>query len=148
MGALALLADSFEDPQDLNRQGYNLYCKFRPPMDKWGGKSEVKLSDILDLRPGATVKTGVPKQEDDVKQEDANMEGDGVKVEEDTSEDDGDAPQEPPSKRRKVKAEDDDDDGTRLKQEGVNQDELAQFMDQLDDVDDDEDDSASEYVDE
>lgn len=50
LGAMALLAQSFEDPQQLNNRGYSLYCDFRPENTGWGVKQEVKLETILRLR--------------------------------------------------------------------------------------------------
>ena len=50
MGALTLLAQSFDDPQQLNNRGYSLYCEFRPENPGWGVKQEVQLATILRLR--------------------------------------------------------------------------------------------------
>ncbi|KIM25239.1 hypothetical protein M408DRAFT_17386 [Serendipita vermifera MAFF 305830] len=52
MGALYLLARSFEDPQKLNHRGYSLYCDFRPGGGGWGAKGDVKLEHVLRLREG------------------------------------------------------------------------------------------------
>ncbi|KAG6890538.1 hypothetical protein C0992_000798 [Termitomyces sp. T32_za158] len=48
-GALRLLASSF-NVEDLNGLAWGLYAQFRPTVDQWGAKSEVKCSTILDLR--------------------------------------------------------------------------------------------------
>lgn len=53
MGALYLLARSFEDPQKLNYRGYSLYCDFRPGGGGWGARGDVKLAYILRLREGS-----------------------------------------------------------------------------------------------
>ncbi|KAG6873771.1 hypothetical protein C0995_011590 [Termitomyces sp. Mi166 len=48
-GALKLLANSF-DVEELNSSAWGLYAEFRPTVDRWGARSEVKCSTILDLR--------------------------------------------------------------------------------------------------
>lgn len=49
IGSMRLLAASF--PQhELNAKGYGLYLEFRPDVDGWGKKAELKMSTILDLR--------------------------------------------------------------------------------------------------
>ncbi|PVG00538.1 hypothetical protein CPB86DRAFT_754796 [Serendipita vermifera] len=50
LGALFLLANSYEDPQRLNQKGYSLYCTFRPEGGGWGLRGDLKLSTILNLR--------------------------------------------------------------------------------------------------
>jgi hypothetical protein len=50
MGALYLLAQSFDDPQKLNYSAYSLYCDFRPGGGGWGVKGDVKLGYILGRR--------------------------------------------------------------------------------------------------
>ncbi|GAA5918233.1 hypothetical protein JCM1841_005320 [Sporobolomyces salmonicolor] len=49
VGAMRLLANSF-DPNELNEKGYGLYLSFRPDVDGWGKKAELRLSTILNLR--------------------------------------------------------------------------------------------------
>jgi hypothetical protein len=49
MGALYLLAQSFDDPQKLNHSAYSLYCDFRPGGGGWGVKGDVKLGYVLSL---------------------------------------------------------------------------------------------------
>ncbi|KAG5342547.1 hypothetical protein C0989_000675 [Termitomyces sp. Mn162] len=48
-GALKLLANSF-DVEELNGLAWGLYAEFRPTVNRWGARSEVKCSTILDLR--------------------------------------------------------------------------------------------------
>ncbi|KZT62966.1 hypothetical protein CALCODRAFT_526375 [Calocera cornea HHB12733] len=50
MGAMRLLSLSFT-PEALNNRGYALYCDFRPSVDGWGKRAEMRISDILALRP-------------------------------------------------------------------------------------------------
>ncbi|RDB22822.1 hypothetical protein Hypma_010099 [Hypsizygus marmoreus] len=91
IGALKLLADSFS-PQEINSMAWSLYAEFRPTVDQWGGRSEVKCSTILDLRkknaepaePPATTAQGI------------------VKVEE-TGGEDGDVRDDVPPERKKMK---------------------------------------------
>ncbi|KIJ70041.1 hypothetical protein HYDPIDRAFT_171956 [Hydnomerulius pinastri MD-312] len=49
MGALRLLAASYI-PQELNTQGFALYADFRPAVDGWGKRGEVRFERILGLR--------------------------------------------------------------------------------------------------
>ncbi|GAA5844958.1 hypothetical protein JCM9279_000056 [Rhodotorula babjevae] len=49
VGSMRLLADSFS-PAELNTKGYGLYLDFRPDVDGWGKKAELRMSTILDLR--------------------------------------------------------------------------------------------------
>ncbi|KAH7887672.1 hypothetical protein F5I97DRAFT_1935756 [Phlebopus sp. FC_14] len=49
MGALRLLAASFT-PQELNDKGFSLYADFRPSVDGWGRRGEVRCERILSLR--------------------------------------------------------------------------------------------------
>jgi hypothetical protein len=46
---LKLLASSFT-VQELNSKAWSLYAEFRPAVDQWGKRSEVKCSTILALR--------------------------------------------------------------------------------------------------
>lgn len=128
MGALLLLAEAYSDPQALNRTAYSLYCDFRPESERWGGKGAIKLAAILTLRPGPRGNSMQVLGAENV-----------VRV---GSEITGDQPQLPESaaecalhaKKRKV-------DGDKvaegqLTEDGLDQDELAQFMADLDDMDD------------
>ncbi|KAG9050050.1 hypothetical protein FS842_011434, partial [Serendipita sp. 407] len=47
LGALQVLASSYDDPQLLNNKGYSLYSDFRPENSGWGLKGEIKLESIL-----------------------------------------------------------------------------------------------------
>ncbi|KAG2116110.1 uncharacterized protein F5147DRAFT_676008 [Suillus discolor] len=49
IGALRLLAESFSPPE-LNNKGFGLYAEFRPDVDGWGKRGEVRCEQILSLR--------------------------------------------------------------------------------------------------
>jgi hypothetical protein len=49
MGALRLLAESYA-PQDVNERGWGLYADFRPDVQGWGARGEVRCEKILGLR--------------------------------------------------------------------------------------------------
>ena len=49
IGALRLLAESFPLPE-LNNKGFALYAEFRPDVDGWGKRGEVRCERILSLR--------------------------------------------------------------------------------------------------
>ena len=49
MGALRLLALSYP-PKLLNNIGWSLYIGFRPEVDGWGKRSQVKCDTILQLK--------------------------------------------------------------------------------------------------
>lgn len=49
VGALRLLAAS-HSPQELNEVGYGLYTEFRPAVEGWGKRGEVRCETILKLR--------------------------------------------------------------------------------------------------
>ena len=49
VGALRLLAESYP-PQELNKVGFSLYADFRPTVDGWGKRGEVRCERILSLR--------------------------------------------------------------------------------------------------
>ena len=68
-------------------QGYALYLDFRPQVEKWGEKGELKVSDILNLRRFLTHAKADPKEEEG-KEETG---GQRVKVEEDVKPDIGSA---------------------------------------------------------
>ncbi|KAG6821636.1 hypothetical protein H0H93_000145 [Arthromyces matolae] len=55
-GALKLLADSFK-VEEINSRAWGLYADFRPSVDRWGARSEVKYSTILDLRGKDSIST-------------------------------------------------------------------------------------------
>jgi len=58
IGSLRLLAASYP-PGELNTKGYSLYADFRPGVEGWGQRSEVRCETILGLR-----KTGVKAVEE------------------------------------------------------------------------------------
>ncbi|KAJ7180175.1 hypothetical protein C8R43DRAFT_972017 [Mycena crocata] len=49
LGALRLLVESYT-PQEINGKAWGLYCDFRPEVNGWGERAEVKCETILDLR--------------------------------------------------------------------------------------------------
>lgn len=49
VGALRLLAETYP-PQELNKVGFSLYADFRPTVDGWGKRGEVRCERILSLR--------------------------------------------------------------------------------------------------
>ncbi|KAH7914198.1 hypothetical protein BJ138DRAFT_1057479 [Hygrophoropsis aurantiaca] len=49
LGALRLLAQSYT-PQELNAKGFGLYAEFRPVVDGWGQRGDVRCDRILSLR--------------------------------------------------------------------------------------------------
>ncbi|KAK0490930.1 hypothetical protein IW261DRAFT_1547212 [Armillaria novae-zelandiae] len=64
IGALRLLAESFT-PKELNNKGWALYTEFRPSVNAWGERSEVKCEIILNLRNptvNAAEATGTSKE--------------------------------------------------------------------------------------
>jgi hypothetical protein len=52
LGAMRLLAESYDDPMELNRMGFTLYAGFRPDVDGWGGRGVIKCETILGMRKG------------------------------------------------------------------------------------------------
>ncbi len=54
VGALRLLALSYP-PNEINSKGWSLYAGFRPQVDGWGKRSEVKCAAILILRRKETI---------------------------------------------------------------------------------------------
>ena len=128
MGALLLLADAYSDPQALNRAAYTLYCDFRPESERWGGKGEIKLASILTLRPRPGGNSLQVPEAENVTGGRSDIAGDPLQLPESAA---GCAPN---AKKRKV-----DGDKTaeaQLTEDGLDQDELAQFMADLDEMDD------------
>ena len=135
MGALFLLADGYSEPQALNTVAYSLYCEFRPESERWGGKGEVKLATILNLRPrpqgtslgaSGTESVGGGRSETTADRpsprENENASAAGCA---------------PHAKKRKVEG-DETAEGQRTKGEGeggLDQGELAQFIAELDEMD-------------
>lgn len=58
IGALRLLAESFT-PQEINQKAWGLYADFRPAVDGWGQRSEVRCDTILGLRKPAPATSSV-----------------------------------------------------------------------------------------
>ncbi|ORY53987.1 hypothetical protein BCR35DRAFT_335887 [Leucosporidium creatinivorum] len=81
VGGLRVLADSFE-PQELNEKGYGLYLSFRPEVDGWGKKAELRVSSILELRRFLTHAPAPSKSEGEGAGEGEGFEGRVVKIEE------------------------------------------------------------------
>ena len=50
LGAMRLLAESYDDPVELNRVGFALYADFRPDVNGWGKRGELKCETLLALR--------------------------------------------------------------------------------------------------
>ncbi|KAH9977767.1 hypothetical protein BGW80DRAFT_1435486 [Lactifluus volemus] len=50
LGAMRLLAESYSDPVELNRMGFALYADFRPDVDGWGKRGELRCETLLGLR--------------------------------------------------------------------------------------------------
>lgn len=50
LGAMRLLAESYDDPMELNRVGFALYADFRPDVNGWGKRGELKCETLLGLR--------------------------------------------------------------------------------------------------
>lgn len=59
MGALQLLAADYP-PDVLNTEGWSLYTNFRPQVDGWGKRSEVKCATVLSLRRNDAVSGNGP----------------------------------------------------------------------------------------
>ncbi|KAK0191044.1 hypothetical protein F5146DRAFT_931348 [Armillaria mellea] len=81
IGALRLLAESFT-PKELNNKGWTLYTEFRPSVNGWGERSEVKCETILNLRNPAVKAaetTGISKEvsSDVVHYEESALSSDG-----------------------------------------------------------------------
>jgi len=70
VGALRLLANSY-DPQELNEKGFGLYAEFRPVVEGWGGRGELRCDKILALRrkdmPGEIKQETVGEAEESTK---------------------------------------------------------------------------------
>ena len=50
LGAMRLLAESYDDPVELNRVGFALYADFRPEVSGWGKRGELRCETLLGLR--------------------------------------------------------------------------------------------------
>jgi hypothetical protein len=60
LGAMRLLAESYDYPMELNRVGFSLYADFRPDVNGWGKRGELKCETLLALRKKGP--TGEPGQ--------------------------------------------------------------------------------------
>lgn len=130
MGALLLLADAYSDPQALNRAAYSLYCDFRPESERWGGKGAIKLAAILTLRPGPRGNSIQDLEAENVAGDRSELAGDQPQLPESAA---GCAPY---GKKRKVDGDKTAEGQSELTEGGLDQDELAQFMADLDEMDD------------
>ena len=68
LGAMSLLAESYDDPVELNRVGFALYADFRPDVSGWGKRGELRCETLLGLR-----KKG-PKSEPELRETDSQVE--------------------------------------------------------------------------
>jgi hypothetical protein len=50
LGAMRLLAESYNNPTELNRVGFALYADFRPDVNGWGKRGELRCETLLGLR--------------------------------------------------------------------------------------------------
>jgi hypothetical protein len=50
LGAMRLLAESYDDTVELNRVGFGLYADFRPEVSGWGKRGEMRCETLLGLR--------------------------------------------------------------------------------------------------
>ncbi|KAA1466444.1 hypothetical protein DENSPDRAFT_925863 [Dentipellis sp. KUC8613] len=99
IGAMRLLAESYGTTEELNRVGWALYADFRPEVNEWGKKGEVRCEKILSLRRHQAVKA------DDNEATKSNQDGDFVTKAEGGEQDTGAAPRnaealENPSERK------------------------------------------------
>ncbi|KAF8339780.1 uncharacterized protein EI90DRAFT_2282659 [Cantharellus anzutake] len=49
IGSMQLLQESYS-PEELNKNGYDLYSQFRPGQGGWGQRGEMRMQTLLDLR--------------------------------------------------------------------------------------------------
>jgi hypothetical protein len=63
MGALRLLAKTYT-PGELNSKGFGLYAEFRPEVEGWGGRGEVRCEQILSLRKSEPAEPAQGRTED------------------------------------------------------------------------------------
>lgn len=71
VGAMMVLADSYE-PDELNKEGYGMYCDFRPESDGWGKKAAMECSTILGLMKVPKVEVEVEVEVKEVEEEESN----------------------------------------------------------------------------
>ena len=63
LGAMRLLAESYDDPVELNRMGFTLYASFRPEVSGWGKRGELKCETLLGLRKGPKGHAGLNRED-------------------------------------------------------------------------------------
>jgi hypothetical protein len=76
LGAMRLLAESYDDPVELNRVGFGLYADFRPDVNGWGKRGELRCETLLGLRKKGS--KGEPKLSGDSRVEATGDSGQGV----------------------------------------------------------------------
>jgi len=102
MGAMRLLADSYT-PQHLNEHGFGIYADFRPEVDGWGKRAEVRCDKILSLRkPRAPQIESKPRPEGPVSGETGADAGDNDTQSPKDPPSTEDTAEVPPTKRTKV----------------------------------------------
>jgi hypothetical protein len=52
LGSMRLLAESYDDPVELNQVGFALYADFRPDVSGWGKRGELRCETLLGLKKG------------------------------------------------------------------------------------------------
>ena len=62
LGAMRLLAESYDDPRELNRMGFTLYASFRPDVSGWGKRGGLKCETLLGLRKGPKGEVGLNRE--------------------------------------------------------------------------------------
>lgn len=76
---MRLVAVSY-DPQELNRVAFELYASFRPEVDGWGKKAEIKCSTILASKLKSSSDGNVSATSDQVEEVKALLTSSGVEV--------------------------------------------------------------------
>ena len=76
LGAMRLLAESYDDPVELNRVGFGLYADFRPDVNGWGKRGDLRCETLLGLRKKGA--KGEPKLSGDSRVEATGDSGQGV----------------------------------------------------------------------
>ncbi|GAA5826129.1 hypothetical protein JCM11251_007175 [Rhodosporidiobolus azoricus] len=133
VGSLRLLAASFPR-EELNKKGYGLYLEFRPEVEGWGKKGEVRMETILGLRRFLTH----PDADQRVKGEGEGLDGgqvveDGVGVVKEEAATEGEEGVGPD--RKKVKAEEGFEEDAKPDLWRVKKDEAAVEVDEFDALD-------------
>lgn len=68
---MRLLASSCT-PAELNRKGFGLYAEFRPVVEGWGGRAEMRCDAILELRQAGSLSSS-PRANAKANSDGANM---------------------------------------------------------------------------